>query len=868
LSLSDSVTAQQSSEKNNSFSEVLKNWDFMYLWLAQALAQTAQNGIHFVQIVLIEELTGSSQHIGIMILAFSLPAVAFSSVAGVVVDRVSKKQLLVFINMLRVVTALSYLLALHSLDGLTLLLFIYLITFFASALGQFFSPAEVAMIPTIVEGDSLLPANSLFNLTLSASQIAGLIVVFPMTVKLGELFVGPGMGIRLSFVLVALLYAAATILVSRLPHDEPDGRTANGNRTLTAAWDEVREGWQFVRARATIYVPIIHLTLLATLVMVVAMLAPGFATRVLRVSTEDSVYIFMPAGLGMFIGTYLIGKFGDNFRREMLSNVGALAEAFTLAVLGFAGWIASGRLILIPIVMLLSLFVGFEFSLIGVPAQTVLQERAPEEIRGRVFAMQFLLTNLIAIPPMLFIGTLADWISIPPVLILVGGGTLLVALWCVYYTYNVPRLAPDTPTSPASEQFPGRRDSGLVAPKPPTELQPAVVNPGLVPHKVADPPKRILFLIADTGGGHRAAAEAICDAISVLGLEQPPETFLVDFLVEGAQPPFNRIGRLYRPTVDYAPSLWLSLFRLTAWSAGYHAALTLLERLMRPGLTRLLKRHPADLVVSVHPMANHVPAQIVHSMNSGAPFVTVVTDLATAHPLWFAPEVDHCLVPTEAARQRALRAGLPEDKTEVVGLPIKPAFAALRAERDRVRAHLGLQPDRLAILLVGGGEGMGHLYEQAAALDEAGLPLQLVIVAGRNDRLRQRLQQRKWKLPTIVYGFVHNMPELMAACDAIVTKAGPGTVSESLAAGLPLLISGFIPGQEEGNVSYVVEGGAGVLATTPEAIVAQLRKWVAGGPEALRAISHNALALAHPDAAEKIARRLIQFTDQHIRAGK
>jgi len=861
LTLSDSVTIQQSPEKKSSFSEVLKNWDFVYLWLAQALAQTAQNGIHFVQIVLIEELTGSSQHIGIMILAFSLPAVAFSSVAGVVVDRVSKKQLLVFINILRVVTALSYLLALHSLDGLTLLLFIYLITFFASALGQFFSPAEVAMIPTIVKGDSLLPANSLFNLTLSASQIAGLIIVFPMTVKLGELFVGPGMGIRLSFVLVAVLYAAATLLVSRLPHDEPNGRTANGKRTIAAAWEDVREGWQFVRTRATIYVPIIHLTLLATLVMVVAMLAPGFATRVLRVSTEDSVYIFMPAGLGMFIGTYLIGRFGDNFRREMLSNVGALAEAFTLAVLGFAGWIASGRLILIPIVMLLSLFVGFEFSLIGVPAQTVLQERAPEEIRGRVFAMQFLLTNLIAIPPMLFIGTLADWISIPPVLILVGGGTLLVALWCVYYTYHVPRLAPDTATATAAGR-PGKHGPGLAGPTAASELQPVRLNPGPTPHTEVDAPKRILFLIADTGGGHRAAAEAICDAISSLHLESPPETSLVDFLVEGAQPPFNRIGRLYRPTVDHAPSLWLSLFRLTASSAGYHAALTLLDRLMRPGLTRLLKRHPASLVVSVHPMANHVPAQIVHSMNSGTPFVTVVTDLATAHPLWFAPEVDHCLVPTEAARQRALRAGLPEDKTEIVGLPIKPAFAALRAERERVRANLGLQPDRLVILLVGGGEGMGHLYEQAIALDEADLPLQLVVVAGRNDSLRQRLQQRRWNQPTIVYGFVHNMPELMAACDAIVTKAGPGTVSESLAAGLPMLISGYIPGQEGGNVSYVVEGGAGVLATTPEAIVAQLRKWVAAGPEAMSAISRNALALAHPDAAEKIARRLIQFANR------
>jgi len=213
---------------------------------------------------------------------------------------------------------------------------------------------------------------------------------------------------------------------------------------------ELQEGWLFVRGHSSIYVPMIHLTLLMTLVMVMAMLAPGFATRVLHISTEDTIYVFTPAGLGMLIGTFLIGRYGDRYQREVLSNIGAMSHAFTLVALGAVGWIGDGNLNVIPMVMILSLLIGFEFALLGIPSQTVLQERTPEPLRGRVFALQFLLTNLFGIPPMLFIGTLADWVSIPPVMILVGGGTFLVGLWCVYYTHRTPPSRAHEPQSTAS----------------------------------------------------------------------------------------------------------------------------------------------------------------------------------------------------------------------------------------------------------------------------------------------------------------------------------------------------------------------------------------------------------------------------------
>ncbi|MBC7225207.1 MAG: MFS transporter, partial [Anaerolineae bacterium] len=161
----------QPEEGGRGFAAVLANRHFLRLWMAQALSQTAQNGIHFVQMVLIERLTGSSTHMGLMILAFSLPGVLFSAIAGVVVDRLPKKWILVGANLLRIFTVSSYLWFLAVLDGWWLLIAIYVVTFISSSIGQFFSPAEAASIPLLVGREGLLAANALFNLTLTIAQI-------------------------------------------------------------------------------------------------------------------------------------------------------------------------------------------------------------------------------------------------------------------------------------------------------------------------------------------------------------------------------------------------------------------------------------------------------------------------------------------------------------------------------------------------------------------------------------------------------------------------------------------------------------------------------------------------------------------------
>jgi len=231
----------------------------------------------------------------------------------------------------------------------------------------------------------------------------------------------------------------------------------------------------------------------------------------------------------------------------------------------------------------------------------------------------------------------------------------------------------------------------------------------------------------------------------------------------------------------------------------------------------------------------------------------MITDLVRPHPLWVCPEVDLCLAPTEEARREALNWGIPGEKVKVVGLPVGLAFTKRVAGRDAVRAELGLERDLFTALISGGGEGIGDLLTLVKAVVKAGLEVQLIVVAGRNQKLKDRLEERAWEIPIHVTGFTERMPALMRAADCIITKAGPSTISEALVSGLPLVITSAIPGQEEANVDYVVRSGAGIYTPTPEKAVVALRELIAS-PETLERMRKAAWQLADPQAAEKAAR--------------
>lgn len=366
----------------------------------------------------------------------------------------------------------------------------------------------------------------------------------------------------------------------------------------------------------------------------------------------------------------------------------------------------------------------------------------------------------------------------------------------------------------------------------------------------------ILFLFSDTGGGHRSAAEAIIEALH-LDYGEDFTTTMVDIFKEYAPAPLNQAAAWY-PRMVRTPRAWGFGFRLI----DGHARGRLFTSTMWPYVSRAARRlvtnHPSDVIVSVHPLAI---APVLHAYKKARfrpPFITVVTDLVSGHALWYHRLTDLCVVPTEAARLRAIACGLRDDQVRVLGLPVADRFCQSPGDRTHLRTRLGWPQDIPVVVLVGGGEGMGPLKQTALAIANAGLNLALVVIAGRNAELKKELERIYWPVPTYIYGFVREMPDFMQAADVLVTKAGPGTISEALIAGLPMLLYSRVPGQEDGNVNYVVSEGAGIWAPQANQMVSTLNSWILHPEKRLQA-SDACRRLARPQASRQIAALLAEY---------
>jgi 1,2-diacylglycerol 3-beta-galactosyltransferase len=367
--------------------------------------------------------------------------------------------------------------------------------------------------------------------------------------------------------------------------------------------------------------------------------------------------------------------------------------------------------------------------------------------------------------------------------------------------------------------------------------------------------KHIVFLMSDTGGGHRAAAEAIAEAIHYLNPDRY-KTFLDDIWKDYTPWPFNKLPGTYPWLTGPGIRVWKLMWSVSNRARPDKVVFPTVSPVLKKKVIGYLRQTQPDILVSVHPLMNDIVLRMMRWANLEIPFVTVVTDMVDIHPLWIHPRVTLCMVPTEPARQAALKYNMPAEKLEVVGQPVALKFANGVADKASLREKLGLALDRKAILLVGGGEGFGRIYETARAIASTVSEVQLLVICGRNKALKQQLEQVSWEIPTTVYGFVDNMPELMGSADILVTKAGPGTISEAFVARLPLILFDYIPGQEAGNVTYVLDNQVGAFSQDPQEIASLIIEWVQPGNPILQQMAERARALARPEASLTIARNI------------
>lgn len=385
----------------------------------------------------------------------------------------------------------------------------------------------------------------------------------------------------------------------------------------------------------------------------------------------------------------------------------------------------------------------------------------------------------------------------------------------------------------------------------------------------ADRPKNVLILMSDTGGGHRASAEAIRDAFK-LEFGDEYNIIVKDVWKEYTGWPLNDMERQYKFMVKHV-QLWKVAFHSTSPKWIHSMYLAAIAAFYAKEVEAGLMEYKPDIIISVHPLMQHIPLWVLkwQGLQKKVIFVTVITDLNSCHRTWFHPGVNRCYCPSEEVAKRALFDGLEESQVRVFGLPVRPSFVRAILSKDALRVELEMDPELPAVLLMGGGEGMGPVKKTAIALGDSlfdkqqNKPIgQLIIICGRNKSLAYTLESMEWKIPVKVRGFEKQMEKWMGACDCIITKAGPGTIAEALIRGLPIILNDFIPGQEKGNVPFVVDNGAGVFTRSPKETSKIVAEWFSTKRDDLKRMSENALRLAKPEAVFEIVRDINVLTAQ------
>jgi 1,2-diacylglycerol 3-beta-galactosyltransferase len=367
--------------------------------------------------------------------------------------------------------------------------------------------------------------------------------------------------------------------------------------------------------------------------------------------------------------------------------------------------------------------------------------------------------------------------------------------------------------------------------------------------------KRALFLISDTGGGHRSAARAIADALDEITEPSRFEHRIEDVAAHCAFP-LTQLGLGYSMALRYAPPVYGALYYATNGRRRYKALVRFCEPLYRERLRDLFISYRPDVIVSVHPLLNHAALRARTDAGMTAiPIVTVITDLGKVHESWLLPEADAVVVPAREVYERALSRGVPPSRLRLLGHPIHPKFDDVRGTREELRDQLGLPRDATVVLLMAGGEGGGKLLPTALALARARLPIFLVTICGRNDAAREKLDAyaRTAPTPMQVLGFTDRIPEYFHAADLLVTKAGPGTLAEANAAQLPVVVYDYVPGQERGNIEFVRYNGLGEVALhgAPEVVEAVHR--LIRTPDRLAQIRRNQERVAPKRSSRRIA---------------
>jgi MFS family permease len=474
---------------------VLRNRPFLLLWLAQAATQIGGNVVLFGLTVIVVETTHSSAAVSALILTFLVPAVLLSALAGVFVDRLDPRLVLIVTNVLRAV-AIAAMVFVQTNFALILLLNV-----FVSTVTTFFSPAEAAMIPKLVPRRQLVAANGIFTITLNAAFALGFALLGPLFNKVA--------GSPALLLVVAALYFVAALFCVTLPGANGKVREAiaskqavmEAERAVESTFVQLREGLQYIRLNPTIAWSIVYLGATASLIGVLGVLGPSFAQSTLGLAPSDFVVVVLPLGFGVVMGILALNNFGHLVERRRLIEIGLVALGILIALLSVVGSIPrfvaglaeqtslslSTVVTVLSVVIAIAFLAGVAYALVAISAQTQLQEELPADVRGRVYGVLFTLVSVASFVPVIAVGAITDAVGTTPVML---GVAVLIGVIGVASIVNRRRTGVPSRGQPARAR--GRRRDDLQGGGRPLPSEPSILTPDSAaagPHKT-DPATR------------------------------------------------------------------------------------------------------------------------------------------------------------------------------------------------------------------------------------------------------------------------------------------------------------------------------------------------------------------------------------------
>jgi UDP-N-acetylglucosamine:LPS N-acetylglucosamine transferase len=377
---------------------------------------------------------------------------------------------------------------------------------------------------------------------------------------------------------------------------------------------------------------------------------------------------------------------------------------------------------------------------------------------------------------------------------------------------------------------------------------------------------QFLIVTSDTGGGHGSAANALAAGFARF---QPDPRRKVSIVrpIDDAHYGARQLGNLYNVLLRHYQPLVKHYYWLIERLRPNES-----ERMFRlalPYLRTVMDTHKPDVLISVHPMTQHVLAWLLRTLDLQwtVPLVTVVTDPCYRSWIgWACPDVQRYFVATLGARQQLLEQGVPADKIRLAGMPIHPKFrAADGVHRQAARRQLGLDPTAFTVFFNAGWVGGGNIPRIFARFIAQTPPppnLQIIFLAGRNTKL-QRWAEQQASLTTgklVVLGYTNSMEVPMQAADVMVSKLGGLTTFEALALHLPIVIDATTPPmpQEAETVRLLAEHGAGIVLHKPEDIATIINS-LHSDPDRLATLRSAAASLARPDATQQIVEDIVHL---------